>query len=108
MKNTFVKVALGVLSASVSSMSVAGIHCSESVTSAILHSNGNVYFYSERTCAGNWCQIDWGTDEKNKKGLAMLLLAKATTKPIVFYWPNLNSCSESNAVYASPSYMMFN
>lgn len=35
----------------------------------------------------------------------MLLLAKATSKPIAFYWSNLNACTEVNPVYASPAYM---
>lgn len=102
---TIAKIAIGVLAASMCNLSVAGATCIENIMSAILHSNGNVYFSSDKTCSSTWCQINWGTDEKNKKALAMLLLAKATTKPISFYWTNLNSCSEANPTYSSPAYM---
>jgi hypothetical protein len=102
---TMTKIAIGLMAASISTLSVAGVTCTENIRSAILHSNGNVYFLSDQTCNAAWCQIDWGTSEKNKNALAMLLLAKATSKPISFYWTNLNSCSEANPVYTSPSYM---
>jgi hypothetical protein len=83
----------------------AGVSCTENVTAAILRSNGHVYFHSDKTCTTDWCQINWGTSERNRNGLAMLLLAKASEKPIYFHWSNLNSCSERNPVYASPDFM---
>lgn len=96
---------IGLIMASVGTSSAAGITCTESIRSAILHSNGNVYFLTDQTCNGSWCQIEWGSSERNKNALAMLLLAKASAKPISFYWSNLNSCTQANPVYASPSYM---
>ena len=99
------KFTLGMLIASVNTLTIAGVTCNENITSTILHSNGNVYFLSDKTCTTSWCQINWGTDDKNKKGLAMLLLAKATSKPVTFNWPNLNACTEANPVYTSPPYM---
>lgn len=99
------KAALGVLAASICTLATAGVTCTESIASAVLHSNGGVYFLSDKTCTASWCQVNWGTDDKNKKALAMLLLAKATAKPVSFYWPNLNSCSEVNPAYTSPAYM---
>lgn len=101
----FAKAIVAWMLACVSTVSFAGASCTENITSAILHSNGNVYFLSDKTCNATWCQINWGTDDKNKKALAMLLLAKATNKPVTFYWSNLGSCSEVNPVYSSPAYM---
>ena len=95
----------GIAALTATSLAMAGTTCTENIKSAILHSNGNIYFTSDQTCATAWCQINWGTEEKNKKAFAMLLLAKATSKPISFYWSNLNSCTEVNPVYSSPAYM---
>jgi hypothetical protein len=96
---------VGLVAAAIGSSAIAGVTCTESVRSAILHSNGNVYFLTDQTCNGAWCQIEWGTSERNKNALAMLLLAKATSKPISFYWSNLGSCSQANPVYTSPAYI---
>lgn len=99
------KIAIAAAIATISTVSMAGATCTENVASAYVHSNGGVYFTTDKTCSVNWCQVNWGTDDKNKKALAMLLLAKATSKPVTFYWPNVSTCSEVNLVYASPSYM---
>ncbi|OWQ87007.1 hypothetical protein CDN99_20145 [Roseateles aquatilis] len=84
----------------------AGVHCTEKIRSAILHENGEVYFETDNTCNGAWCQVAWGTSERKKNALAMLLSAKLAERPVTFYWPTLNACSEKNVVYASPGYMV--
>ena len=88
------------------SLSHAAASCVENVTMAILHSNGNVYFTTDQTCSTTWCQVDWGTAEKNKNALAALLMAKMGDLSMEFYWPNIQACSDKNAVYSSPAYMM--
>ena len=35
----------------------------------------------------------------------MLMLAKATSKPVSFYWSSVGSCTDANPVYASPDYI---
>jgi len=84
----------------------AGVHCTEKVSLAIYHQNGDVYFQTDNTCSTGWCQINYGTAEKNKTGLAMLLSVKLAERPITFFWSGINSCSEKNVLYASPGYMM--
>ena len=86
-------------------ISFAGIECLESVASVIAHQNGNFYFQSSLGCQG-WCQINWGSAEKNKGAYAMLLTAKASGKKMIFGWPALSSCSAAkNVIYSSPDYM---
>jgi redox-sensitive bicupin YhaK (pirin superfamily) len=85
----------------------AATHCTETITRAILHLNGNIYFTSDKTCP-NWCQVNWGTSEKNKNAFAMLLAAQTAARSITFYWPSVSECTEVNATYASPDYMMLN
>ncbi|MDH0867074.1 hypothetical protein [Mitsuaria sp. GD03876] len=84
----------------------AGVHCTERVSMAILHSNGGIFFQTDNTCSNGWCQINWGTPEKNKNALAMMLSAKLADRPLTFYWPTLDNCSAKNAVYGSPDYMV--
>ena len=84
----------------------AGVHCTEKITQAILHKNGDVYFQTDNTCNGAWCQINWGTPEKNKNGLAMLLSAKLADRQVTFFWETLATCGEKNGTYASPGYMI--
>jgi hypothetical protein len=109
MKRTLTRVASAALVATASlhaPLASAGVHCTERISQAILHENGDIYFQTDNTCNGAWCQIKWGTPEKNKNALAMLLSAKLAERPITFYWTGINACSEKNAVYASPGYMM--
>ncbi|MBC7489452.1 MAG: hypothetical protein H7240_05135 [Glaciimonas sp.] len=83
----------------------AGVECLERVTRVILHSNGGVYFMVDTTCTTTWCQINWGTAEKNKLAFSMLLTAKVTGKPLKFYWPNGLCQTYSNQTpYLSPDY----
>lgn len=95
------------LSVTISPVTHAATHCTEAVTRAILHANGGIYFTSDKTCP-NWCQVNWGTGEKNKNGYAMLLAAQTSARTITFYWTNIAACNEVNATYASPDYMMLN
>jgi hypothetical protein len=99
------KLALGLITASACTVAVAAASCAENIRSVILHANGNVYFLTDKTCNLSWCQINWGSEASNKNALAMLLLAKATSKPVSFYWSNLPSCNDSNPTYGSPDYM---
>jgi len=84
----------------------AGVSCIEKVTNAILHKNSNVYFKTDKTC-NNWCQIKWVGEGDKDRALSMLLTAKATDKPIGFYWGNINSCEAKNVTYESPDYMTY-
>ncbi len=109
MTHAWIKAALTAIAASAALYTphaTAGVHCTEKVTMAILHQNGDIYFQTDNTCSAHWCQINWGTPEKNKNGLAMLLSAKLSERPLTFYWGSLNACSEKNPVYKSPEYVM--
>ena len=86
----------------------AGVSCSETVTNVIVHSNGAVYFQTDKTCAGAWCQISFASESANKNAYAMLLTARATGKPLSFAWANISACTASNVVYASPDFIFFN
>lgn len=46
------------LSLSFANAARAGVLCTESVVNVILRTNGNIYFMSDKTCAGNWCQLN--------------------------------------------------
>lgn len=86
---------------------IAGVHCTEKIWQPILHENGRIFFQTVGgTCGDSWCEINWGTPEKNKNGLSMLMTAKLTDRAVTFYWGALSSCDQKNATYASPGYMM--
>jgi len=78
-----------------------GVYCQENVTSLVQFSDGFVYFTTDKTCP-NWCKIDWTVSDAVKRAFATLLTARVSGKPVISYWPNLNSCGEINAVYAIP------
>lgn len=82
----------------------AAVYCTETVQKAILHSNGNVYFTTDQTCQ-NWCQINWGTELKNRNALALLLAAASSGRKVAFYWQSASSCGTQNPQYASPDYI---
>ncbi|RTZ24060.1 hypothetical protein [Vibrio penaeicida] len=86
--------------------SFAGIHCTESISAAILHKNGNVYFTSSKTCK-SWCQIRWTSETDKDRAFSMLLAARTAKTPVTFYWGNLNSCTEKNPTYQSPDYIVY-
>ncbi|HSI50822.1 MAG TPA: hypothetical protein VLA61_21355 [Ideonella sp.] len=77
--------------------------CTETVTQVFNHSNGNVYFATDQTCAASWCQLS-GNADFVKRGYAMLTTAQLAGKKITFKWPNIAACTQ-NALYSSPEYM---
>ena len=81
----------------------AATECKETVTQVFNHSNGDVYFSTDKTCKAGWCQLS-GNAEFVKRGYAMLLTAQLAGKQVAFWWPQLASCTQ-NATYASPEYM---
>lgn len=81
--------------------SFAGIYCVENVDRVIVHSNGGVYFKTDKTCSGGWCQIDWADADRIDRAYSMLLTAKTTGTPLTFYWL-LESCDQINETYSSP------
>jgi hypothetical protein len=80
--------------------SVAGVHCEEMVRSLIVHTTGRIYFKSD-TCSKDPCQLPNQLPEVQKAAFALLLSAKERNKPVTFYWPHLNRCTE-NSVDAIP------
>lgn len=81
----------------------AATECTEVITHVFNHSNGDVYFSTDKTCKAGWCQLN-GNAEFVRRGYAMLLAAQLAGKPVAFWWPQLASCTQ-NATYASPEYM---
>lgn len=86
----------------------AGVTCTETVTNVITHSSGAVYFQTDKTCAGAWCQLSFANDAANKNAYAMLLTARTTGKQLTFTWVNISSCTAANPLYASPDFISFN
>lgn len=87
----------------------AAVLCTESVVNVIVHTNGNIYFMTDKTCSGSWCQLNLagGDVAVNKSAYAMLLTAMTTAKPINFQWDVITDCTQQNAVYTSPAYLVF-
>jgi hypothetical protein len=84
----------------------AATECTETVTQVFNHSNGDIYFATDKTCKAGWCQLN-GNAEFVKRGYAMLLAAQLTGKPVSFRWSQLAGCTQ-NSLYASPDYMWTN
>jgi hypothetical protein len=101
-----IKGSVGIVAGLIISAGVAraDVGCTETVTAIIMHSNGNVYFTTSSTCT-SWCSVSFTTADGNKEAYAMLLSANAQGKTLWFDWPNLTSCSQTNATYAAPGFM---
>jgi hypothetical protein len=85
----------------------ADIACTEHITSVIAHVDGFIYFQSDQTCSGVWCQLNWtGTTLQN--GYAALLSARALGSSVTLAWPNIATCTTQNALFASPDYVQIN
>jgi hypothetical protein len=97
------------MSMSFTGASEASALCTESVINVIVHTNGNIYFMTDKTCSGNWCQLNLaaGNASVNKSAYAMLMTAMTTSKPISFQWDVISDCTQQNAIYTSPAYMVF-
>lgn len=97
------------LSLSLANAAQAGALCTESVVNVILHTNGKVYFMTDKTCSGNWCQLNLngGDISTNKNAYAMLMTAMAMAKPINFQWDTVTDCTQQNPTYSSPAYLVF-
>lgn len=80
----------------------AGQYCTETVTQAISHSNGNVYFKTDKSCSGGWCLASYANAEVVKRSYALLLAAVASGKTVDFYWPNASTPCAVQAVYSIP------
>jgi len=81
------------------------VNCAEKVTNVIAHSNGQIYFQTDTTCAANWCQLYWSDAKMIDRAYAALLTALTTDKTVVFEWNSLTSCTSQNQVYAVPGYV---
>ena len=82
----------------------SAVHCSERVTSVILHLNSNLYFKTDKTCSKGWCQIKWEDESNRDRALSVLLAARISKENVAFYWQEIDECSEINVTYASPGY----
>lgn len=83
----------------------ADAYCTETITSVVMHSNGNIYFTSSATCSTGWCEVTYASQDANNKAYALLLSALTTGKPVQFDWPAITGSSQQNALYASPGWM---
>lgn len=79
----------------------AAIYCVENVTRVIVHGNGNVYFQTDKTCSGGWCQLDWAESERINRAYSLLLAARTTNTELIFNW-QLENCGQVNETYSSP------
>ena len=82
----------------------AAADCYETINNLIVHSNGNVYFKTDQSCTGAWCQLNWSATA-TKNGLATLMAAQAQGRKVLFTWPAITACTQQNATYASPDYI---
>ena len=78
--------------------------CYEIITNLVVHSNGNVYFKTDQSCTGAWCQLNW-TATAVKNGLATMMAAQAQGRRVLITWTAITSCTQQNVVYASPDYI---
>lgn len=82
----------------------AAVSCTETVTTVIVHTDGDIYFQTSVTCS-QWCQAS-GTGTLLQNEYALLLTAYTTGAPVAFNWPNLTACTAGgNATYAEPTLM---
>jgi len=88
-------------------VSLAGIYCTEEITTVILHKNSELYFQSSETCPNSWCQIKWVGEGDKDRAFSMLLAAKTASKKVVIYWESLDSCDEENPTYTSPGFIKY-
>jgi len=79
--------------------------CTESVTQVIAHSSGNIYFTTDKTCA-NWCQLNYSSADAVRRVYALLLAANAEQKNVSINWTAITDCSQKNATYAAPDYVI--
>ncbi len=80
----------------------AGVYCTEDITQLITHENGKVYFKTNKTCMNGWCHLDWSSQDQIDRAYSVMLAARMSGNALVFYWRDLESCSEINVTYASP------
>lgn len=106
-KNVFYVSLMSLLTVLCPSLSSAAASCEEVITSLVMHSNGQVYFKTDKTCTVDWCHLNWGDTDRINRGYAMLLAARSTERPVSFYWAGLSNCSSTNPAYASPDYFYF-
>jgi hypothetical protein len=83
----------------------ANVDCTENVVAVIVHSDGAVYFQTDQTCSGVWCQLNWTSASSVNQAYAMLLAAKARGVPLIFDWATITSCAQFNVFAASPGYV---
>ncbi|WP_146012294.1 hypothetical protein [Janthinobacterium sp. AD80] len=93
---------LVLLSATLISTTANAAFCDENIVTLISHSNGNVYFTTDKTCQ-YWCQIS-GNPAFIKQTYAMMMTAQLTNKKLAFAWNELTACNEINKVYAVPDF----
>jgi type 1 fimbria pilin len=80
--------------------------CYEKITQVTVHSNGQIYFATDKTCLSYWCQLNWGYDAKLlDRGYAALLVAKTTGSTVLIEWSSLSDCTSQNQIYASPAFV---
>ncbi|MDR7050152.1 hypothetical protein J2X54_002633 [Duganella sp. 3397] len=100
-KSVFFATILGCL---LTPKALAVVDCAEKVGNIISHTNGVIFFTTEKTCP-SWCQVG-GNAATVKNSYAMLLAAQASGKKMVFNWQDISTCDEKNKTYAIPGYMV--
>lgn len=100
--------AVAVLSVFGMGVAYAGQYCTETVTQAITHNNGIVYFKTDKSCSAGWCSADYANGEVVKRSYALLLAAVASGKTVDFYWPNASTACAVQATYSIPEMMGIN
>ena len=93
-----------IISCFAASQSVNAASCSELITKVISHSNGNIYFSTDKTCP-RWCLLP-ANSAFATQSYAMLMVAQAKKRPLLIAWPNLPSCEQQNELYAVPDYFV--
>lgn len=100
-KSVFLAAILGFL---LTPSAFAVVDCIEKVGNVISHTNGVIFFTTDQTCA-SWCQVG-GDATTVKNSYAMLLIAQASGKKMVFNWADISTCDAKNKTYAIPGYMV--
>lgn len=86
-------------------------NCTDKITNVTTHSNGNIYFSTEKVCSAHWCVLGiekWNTSDKLKSALSALLTANTTKNEVVLEWDSaiVPNCATIVADYATPGFIL--
>ncbi|SFJ21984.1 hypothetical protein [Caulobacter sp. UNC279MFTsu5.1] len=79
---------------------------SEKINQVVLVGD-NIYFSTDQSCL-SWCSVPttWSAGARDR-AYSMLLTAKASNRPLSFYWSTAATACASLPAYSSPDQILF-